>query len=142
MMRPMMDRVHLRFLAARLVWLALLAASSGCALHPPGWFPSGDAMSCGCGEAVPCDDCGECCDDGCGDACTDEVACQRDASHGPKCRCPRCHLYSPEAGIFNFCMPPASLAALPPPPPGRFFPVPVRPVFAPRPSPAPPPPGW
>jgi hypothetical protein len=42
--------------------------------------------------------------------------------------------YEPEAGIFNFCVPPAAIGAPAPPPPGRFHPVPTRPVFSPRPT--------
>jgi hypothetical protein len=45
---------------------------------------------------------------------------------------PKCHFYDPEAGIFNFCIPPQCINEPPPLPPGRFFPVPVRPAFAPR----------
>jgi hypothetical protein len=47
---------------------------------------------------------------------------------------PRRRWYEPEAGIFNFCVPPGVIGAPPPPPPGRFHPVPTRPVFTPRPS--------
>jgi hypothetical protein len=42
------------------------------------------------------------------------------------------HLYDPEAGIFNFCVPAQCLNPPPPLPPGRFFPVPVQPVFTQR----------
>lgn len=41
-------------------------------------------------------------------------------------------MYDPEAGIFNFCVPPQCLNPPPPLPPGRFFPVPVQPAFAQR----------
>jgi hypothetical protein len=44
----------------------------------------------------------------------------------------RLHFYDPEAGIFNFCVPPQCLNPPPPLPPGRFFPVPVQPAFAQR----------
>lgn len=44
----------------------------------------------------------------------------------------RLHMYDPEAGIFNFCVPPQCLNPPPPLPPGRFFPVPVQPAFAQR----------
>jgi len=70
-----------------------------------------------CDEIAACDEC-DCppCDDG----------------HRTKCHRPSCHLYNPEAGIFNFCVPPQCINEPPPLPPGRFFPVPVRPAFAPR----------
>ena len=48
------------------------------------------------------------------------------------CHLPKCHLYEPEAGIFNFCIPPQCINRPPPLPPGRFFPVPVPPAFAQR----------
>lgn len=73
---------------------------------------------------------------GCGVPCSS--ACNDGSCTGAGCvhpMCPRfltCDWYEPEAGIFNFCMPPASIGAPPPPPPGRFFPVPTRPAFAPR----------
>jgi hypothetical protein len=49
---------------------------------------------------------------------------------------PRFHLYEPEAGIFNFCIPPQCINPPPPLPPGRFFPVPAQPAFAERTEPS------
>jgi hypothetical protein len=65
----------------------------------------------------------ECGDGHCGSTC-----------EGGPCRGLRRRWYEPEAGIFNFCIPPGVIGPPPPPPPGRFHPVPSRPVFAPRPS--------
>ena len=68
--------------------------------------------------------CGSTCDDGeCPSACDDRQGLSR-----------RRRFYEPEAGIFNFCVPPATIGPPAPPPPGRFHPVPTRPVFSPRPS--------
>jgi hypothetical protein len=77
-----------------------------------------DEPSCGCPSGEGCE-CGP-------------ESCAAPHCHDGKCKLPGCGLYEPEAGIFNFCTPPIALAGMPPPPPGRFFPVPVRPVFSPQ----------
>lgn len=93
--------------------------------------------SCGCEPSCGCSaHCGGECACPSGDECG-EVPCEQDCCPPHKRSILSCHhYYDPEAGIFNFCTPPAKLGALPPPPPGRFFPVPVRPVFSPQPYPA------
>ena len=88
--------------------------------------PYGDECTCACP-----DDCGTACATKCrGEGCQGE-ACHHAHTGHKKRLLPK--LYEPEAGIFNFCTPPIALMATPPPPPGRFFPVPVRPVFSPQP---------
>ena len=84
-------------------------------------------------------ECGASCDDLAHDSC---VADGPDGPDGEPAECPpprqrwlhwpKLHLYEPEAGIFNFCIPPQFINPPPPLPPGRFFPVPVRPAFAQR----------
>ena len=75
-----------------------------------------------CGAA--CDECGS-------PPCEDGPECSPPCEHR-RWHLPKCRFYDPEAGIFNFCIPPQCINEPPPLPPGRFFPVPVRPAFAPR----------
>jgi hypothetical protein len=127
----------LAFLGAALVGLV---APSGCVMGPEGGYPSRESIEgilfgpdggCECGA----------CEASCGAPC-DDRACEPCAADGEHVECPphrkpwhhwlKLHLYEPEAGIFNFCIPPQCINPPPPLPPGRFFPVPVRPAFAPR----------
>lgn len=138
-----------------------LLGSGGCAIGPRNWLTPRHAIDglmcdhgsqCGCGRGhhgPRCHECGDTCgcseDDSvhCGDACEDAGWEPKRAEEEPlapltitipRFRIPHRKWYEPEAGIFNFCVPPAVIAELPPPPPGRFFPVPARPVFAPQPA--------
>jgi hypothetical protein len=120
-------------------------AATGCVIGPEGWTGGANSMDdLTCVHDRPCA-CQHGCQhpgESCGDVCIDEGdSCQTQwngPTHSPRLAFlidrvrARCHWYEPEAGIFNFCVPPASLGELPPPPPGRFFPVPARPVFAPQ----------
>jgi hypothetical protein len=130
----------LAFLSAALVGLVV---PSGCVMGPEGGYPSRESVE-GILFGPDRRDDGSCSDamygtDG------DECACDtcRSESEQAKCppprerrklweRLPKLHLYDPEAGIFNFCIPPQCINPPAPLPPGRFFPVPVRPAFAPR----------
>jgi hypothetical protein len=132
----------LAFLGAALVGLV---APSGCVMGPEGGSrslesvegilfgpDSGSASGCcepSCG--APSD---ECLDTACDHEC-EGVAC---APPHPRRKLwhhlPKPHLYEPEAGIFNFCIPPQCINPPSPLPPGRFFPVPVQPPFASRPE--------
>jgi hypothetical protein len=117
-------------------------APAGCAIGPEGRpYPSresvegfflgpgddchGGAIEASCG--TPSDDCPP-------DACA--ANCEPCACRPPRKKfwhhLPKCHLYEPEAGIFNFCIPPQCINPPSPLPPGRFFPVPVQPAFAQR----------
>jgi hypothetical protein len=123
-----------------------LIAPTGCIMGPEGFAPSrasidailwGPEETCTCGRGqVPC---GSACEEEnpmASESPCQEAACPPPAkSHGWLHRFSKCHLYEPEAGIFNFCVPPACIQEPPPLPPGRFFPVPVRPVFSPQPAP-------
>ena len=103
---------------------AVARCRSACSRHA-------DPYSGECTCACP-DDCGEACSTDCrGEGCKGDACHDHHAGH-KKHALPK--LYDPEAGIFNFCTPPIALMATPPPPPGRFFPVPVRPVFSPQPT--------
>jgi hypothetical protein len=127
----------LAFLGAALVGLV---APSGCVVVPGGGYPSRESVegllfgpdrdgkrvcreaSCG----APSEDCepdsalAEC----------EPVECP--PRRKPWHHLPKLHLYEPEAGIFNFCIPPQCINPPSPLPPGRFFPVPVQPAFAQR----------
>jgi hypothetical protein len=116
-----------------------LCVPTGCVVSTNGPLPTRHAIEnffcsrCGCeyagepscGAPSDCPNCGP----------------EFDAATCPPTHChkkpwhhlPKCKLYDPEAGIFNFCMPPACIHPPPPLPPGRFFPVPVQPAFAPHP---------
>jgi hypothetical protein len=132
-------------LALRGAAIVCALASSGCVIGPEGWSAGANSMDglmcahdrpCQChhGRQHPGDSCGDACIED-GDSCDSEWS---GGPSSPRLRTlidglrSRCHWYEPEAGIFNFCVPPASLGELPPPPPGRFFPVPTRPVFIPQ----------
>jgi hypothetical protein len=140
----------LAFLAAA---LAGLVVPSGCVVVPEGGYPDrasiecffcGPKHGCPCGEAetscgAPSDECGPAsCPIACQAECTSEcpAECTRAECRPPRRKLwehlPKCHLYDPEAGIFNFCIPPQCINPPPPLPPGRFFPVPSRPAFAQR----------
>jgi hypothetical protein len=130
------------FLGAALVGFVV---PSGCAIGPEGRpYPSrasvegflfGPDGCCRCGRCERCEaSCGapseECAPEVCAETC--EVA-ECPPSHRKFWHhLPKCHLYEPEAGIFNFCIPPQCINPPSPLPPGRFFPVPVRPAFAQR----------
>jgi len=125
-----------------------LIAPTGCIMGPKDFAPSResiDAILWGPGEGCTCGrcstQCGAACDEEIAAACEppcEEADCPSPAASNGWChqRLPKCHLYEPEAGIFNFCVPPACIHDPPPLPPGRFFPVPVRPVFSPQPTPS------
>lgn len=130
----------LAFLGAALVGLV---APSGCVMGPEGGFPSRESVEGillgpdrggdrGCYEAS----CGVPCDDEPDTACSAECGSRQCAPPHPRRKLwhhlPKLHLYEPEAGIFNFCIPPQCINPPSPLPPGRFFPVPVQPAFAPR----------
>ncbi len=124
-----------------------LLAPTGCVVAPDAQGPTSESFReilwgpnhrSGCKTCdAPCDapsdaDCEKCDSPPC-----DSPSCEGDPECAPPCEpwrfhWPHCHLYDPEAGIFNFCIPPQCINEPPPLPPGRFFPVPVRPVFAPR----------
>jgi hypothetical protein len=128
----------LAFLGTALVGLVVPA---GCVVVPEGGSPSRASIQeffCGPNHGCPCDGeeatCGAPSSDSPPASCTAECT---PPDCGPTHRkwwdhLPKCHLYDPEAGIFNFCIPPQCLNPPPPLPPGRFFPVPVRPAFAER----------
>lgn len=118
-----------------------LFAPAGCVIGPGGSHPSRGAIEnmltgtdriCNCAACeascgAPYDDCDlSNCDSEDPAACLTQASRKKPWHHLPKFR-----LYEPEAGIFNFCMPPSYIHPPPPLPPGRFFPVPVRPAFAP-----------
>ena len=125
----------LAFLGAALVGLV---APSGCVMSPEGGYSSREAIE---GILFGPDDFGPNGGCECGASCDDLAhdSCAADGEH-VECpprrklwqRLPKLHLYEPEAGIFNFCIPPQCINPPSPLPPGRFFPVPVRPAFAPR----------
>jgi hypothetical protein len=114
-----------------------LLAPAGCVVAPDAQGPTSESFR----EILWGPNQGSCraCDPPCGAACDecDSPACEGSPECAPPCKrrwlhWPHCHLYDPEAGIFNFCIPPQCINEPPPLPPGRFFPVPVRPAFAPR----------
>jgi hypothetical protein len=129
-----------------------LIVPTGCVVVPEGGFPMRDSMhefflgsggSCRCGR---CQECEATCGLPSGDcapaleapapcetpAPCDTAACEPRPKFWHRLHFHRLHLYDPEAGIFNFCVPPQCLNPPPPLPPGRFFPVPVQPVFSQR----------
>ena len=125
----------LAFFGAALVGLL---APTGCVVAPDTQGPTSESLReilrgpqhhSGCATCIaPSDAPSEACD---GPPCEGGPEC------APPCKprrwhLPNCRLYDPEAGIFNFCIPPQCINEPPPLPPGRFFPVPVRPAFAPR----------
>lgn len=135
------------FLGAALVGLMI---PTGCVVGPNGGVPTPATMqeyflgpdgvrcnrhceyyeaSCGAPSSdgtiqsdVPCNE---------PDAC-EQVACEPRPRLWHRLHLHRLHCYDPEAGIFNFCIPPQCINPPPPLPPGRFFPVPVQPAFAQR----------
>jgi hypothetical protein len=144
----------LAFLGAALVGLVV---PTGCVVVPEGGYPTresvqefflGSGRACGCGRCgdgeascgLPSDDCATEVDT----VAPCETATPCEAAACPPGECEprpkfwhrlhfhRLHFYDPEAGIFNFCVPPQCLNPPPPLPPGRFFPVPVQPVFTQR----------
>lgn len=132
----------LAFLGAALVGFVV---PTGCAIGPEGRpYPSresiegvlfGNDRCCGCPRCEA--SCGAPSEDCAPEACAAApVACETAECPPPHRKfwhhLPKCHLYEPEAGIFNFCIPPQCINPPPPLPPGRFFPVPVRPAFAQR----------
>lgn len=134
----------LAFLGAALVGLVV---PSGCVMGPEGGFPSRESVegilfgpdngcTSDCCEASSEASCGAPSDDCFDTACSPE--CESGACAPPHPRrklwhhLPKLHLYEPEAGIFNFCIPPQCINPPSPLPPGRFFPVPVQPAFASR----------
>jgi hypothetical protein len=149
----------LAFLGAALVGLVV---PTGCVVVPEGGYPTHESMqefflgsgrTCGCGRCANCEaSCGlpaaDCvtevaaaaapCDTAPYEAPALETAACATAECEPRPKFwhrlhfHRLHLSDPEAGIFNFCVPPQCLNPLPPLPPGRFFPVPVQPVFTQR----------
>lgn len=141
----------LAFTGAALVGLVV---PSGCVVVPEGGYPTRESVKeffLGNGTGCGCSHCGEC-EAGCGlpsgecaaevpiappcDAVACEAPCAAPCEEKPKfwhrLHLHRLHCYDPEAGIFNFCVPPQCLNPPPPLPPGRFFPVPVQPAFAQR----------
>lgn len=136
----------LAFLGAALVGLVV---PSGCVVVPDGGYPTRESMKeffLGSGTGCGCDQVGNCeatCGLPSGDCAAQVAAAPSDAAAcGASCEAKpkfwhhlhlhHLHLYDPEAGIFNFCVPPQCLNPPPPLPPGRFFPVPVQPAFAQR----------
>jgi hypothetical protein len=134
----------LAFLFAALVGFVV---PSGCAIGPEGRpYPSRESVEgfffgsgCDCGCNVSEASCGAPSESCQTNTCPPEsIAAECPPADCPKPRrkfwhhLPKCHLYEPEAGIFNFCIPPQCINPPPPLPPGRFFPVPVRPAFAQR----------
>jgi hypothetical protein len=129
----------LAFLGAALVGLV---APIGCVMGPEGRsYPSRESVEgfflgpddrglCGAPEAS----CGAPCEDGGPESC--DAPCAPAECPPPRRKLlhhlPKFHLYEPEAGIFNFCIPPQCINPPSPLPPGRFFPVPVQPPFAQR----------
>lgn len=112
-------------------WAALVAAAAllatGCLCAPDGrmlgaatfdrWVGQLHGQACGCGSNAPdCTACGSCPDD----------------CHHPGCNGPFDRLCADDFNLLNLCAPAAAPGPPTPPPPGRFFPVPTRPVFAPR----------
>jgi hypothetical protein len=138
----------LAFLGAALVGIV---APTGCVVAPSGGccnrssldrFFSGSACGCefcsteaSCGAPsgdLPCESCPSECPPQCpapGETAECRPPRKRIWHH---LHLPKCHLYEPEAGIFNFCIPPQCINPPSPLPPGRFFPVPTRPAFAQR----------
>lgn len=132
-----------------------LVVPGGCIVVPEGGYPTRESIKdffvgcdgpCRCGQCGPDEvSCGLPSDD-CAAAEPDEppydtassavAACEPPCEEKPKLwhrlHLHRLHWYDPEAGIFNFCVPPQCLNPPPPLPPGRFFPVPVQPAFAQR----------
>ena len=141
---PVASRL-LAFFGAAIVGLS---APTGCVVAPNGLEPTSESIRgilwgpchggehghckapCGAagGESTACDECD--CPPGESSPCDGGSECEPACERRPKCHLPHCHLYDPEAGIFNFCIPPQCINEPPPLPPGRFFPVPVRPAFA------------
>lgn len=130
-----------------------LSVPTGCVMSPAGSLPGrhsienffhGGGCCCGHCDEPTCEAPYECdcppsdCQAGDCQACSAEFDAATCPPHCHKKKLwhhlPKCKMYDPEAGIFNFCMPPACIHPPPPLPPGRFFPVPVRPAFAPQPT--------
>jgi hypothetical protein len=137
----------LAFLGAALVGLMV---PTGCVVGPHGGVPTPAAMQeyflgpdgvrcnrhcdrCEATCGAPCDDCVSEIEAPCETPVPCETAaCEPRPKLWHRLHFHRLHCYDPEAGIFNFCIPPQCLNPPPPLPPGRFFPVPVRPAFSQR----------
>ena len=133
----------LAFVGAAIVGLV---APSGCVVAPEGSPLTRESLETilwGPDDGCTCDLCAAAdqaqCDEGEPAACEEprrQAALARLHSLREHCHLPLSDYYDPEAGIFNFCVPSGCIQPPPPLPPGRFFPVPARPVFAPQPTPA------
>lgn len=131
----------LAFLGAALVGFVV---PTGCAIGPEGRpYPSRESVEgflFGSGGCCPCGRCEASCGAPSEDCAPPPAStpenCESAACPPPHRKfwhhLPKFHLYEPEAGIFNFCIPPQCINPPAPLPPGRFFPVPVRPAFAQR----------